>query len=170
MSGPNDVQRIDCTVELAGVELGDGPVVMGVPVSSEADRRILYETPFAVMQRPEGHFPAQAYVAVEDRSGSGIAVFNRGTPGYWVEGARLYVVLMRKAHDYRGYVSSAYDRTSATLREEPFAARRLNRYERGGKDTTLAGKTGDTVEASVELVAFTPSAAPGIDNQGRSHE
>jgi hypothetical protein len=45
----------------------------------------VYETPVAATPRPEGHFAAQTWVDCSDEK-SGVALLNRGTPGYWIGG------------------------------------------------------------------------------------
>jgi alpha-mannosidase len=64
--------------------------------------QIVYETPFAATPRPAGHFAAQTWVDCSDRH-LGLALLNRGTPGYWVADSRLELILLRSFANYTGY-------------------------------------------------------------------
>jgi alpha-mannosidase len=72
------------------------------PIAAGKARTILYETPFAVTARPEGHYCAQTWAGIQDKSG-GVAIINRGTAGYYAADTTLDLVLMRSAADHRGY-------------------------------------------------------------------
>jgi alpha-mannosidase len=65
----------------------------------------VYETPFAATPRPEGHFAAQTWVDCSDGV-VGVGLLNRGTPGYWVAGRQLELVLLRSLANYTGYQRS----------------------------------------------------------------
>jgi alpha-mannosidase len=65
----------------------------------------VYETPFAATPRPEGHFAARSWVDCSDGR-NGIALLNRGTPGYWIRGGKLELVLLRALANYRDYQRS----------------------------------------------------------------
>ena len=62
----------------------------------------VYETPFASTQRPAGHFAAQTWVDCSDGK-QGVALLNRGTPGYWIGDRKLELVLLRSFANYTGY-------------------------------------------------------------------
>jgi alpha-mannosidase len=66
----------------------------------------VYETPFASTPRPDGHFAAQTWVDCSDGR-FGVALLNRGTPGYWIAGGKLELVLMRSLSNYVAYQKSA---------------------------------------------------------------
>jgi alpha-mannosidase len=92
------------TVEWEGCRFPDGLFMIKIPHTWGSQATAHYETPFSDTVRPRGHFAAQSYVCVEDEnSGQGIAVFNRGTPGYWVDDEALYLVLLRVFTQYTGY-------------------------------------------------------------------
>ncbi len=97
--------RIDCDVYLDGVRMPDGLLVVRFP--RETGAPIRYETPFAITARPEGHYAAQTFAASGGQRG--LAVANRGTPGYWFEADTWYLVLLRAANHYDGYRRSAVE-------------------------------------------------------------
>jgi alpha-mannosidase len=66
----------------------------------------VYETPFAATVRPEGHFAARTWVDCSDAS-RGVALLNRGTPGYWIANGKLELVLLRSLANYKDYQRSA---------------------------------------------------------------
>jgi alpha-mannosidase len=66
----------------------------------------VYETPFAATVRPEGHFAARTWVDCSDGR-CGVALLNRGTPGYWIANGKLELVLLRSLANYTDYQRSA---------------------------------------------------------------
>jgi alpha-mannosidase len=69
----------------------------------------VYETPFASTARPEGHFAARTWMDCSD-GGLGLALLNRGTPGYWIANGKLDLVLMRSLTNYTAYQKGALKR------------------------------------------------------------
>jgi len=97
-----DLPLVEFSTRLEGFSGGDVMVKARFPVAAGSARTILYETPFAVTSRPEGHYCAQTWAGIEDKSG-GVAIINKGTAGYYAADTTLDLVLMRSAADYRGY-------------------------------------------------------------------
>lgn len=133
-----DTPRIECDVYLDGVQMPDGLLVVRFP--REPDAPIRYETPFAITARPEGHYAAQTFAASGGRRG--LAVANRGTPGYWFEANAWYLVLMRAVTHYDGY------RRSAVESRAMYAFPGMERYPvaefvGGQSGTILARETGN---------------------------
>ncbi|MBI2914996.1 MAG: alpha-mannosidase [Firmicutes bacterium] len=95
-----DIPRIDFVTSLV-LERANLLVSVRFPLAmSDAagcgaapDRDIFYETPFAAVRRPKGHYAAQNWVACE-QDGAGIALVNTGNPGYWVDDASMELVLL----------------------------------------------------------------------------
>jgi len=80
----------------------------------------VYETPFAATVRPEGHFAARTWVDCSDGH-CGVALLNRGTPGYWIANGKLELVLLRSLANYTDYQRSGrgkgvpgYERSTQT--------------------------------------------------------
>jgi len=95
--------RIDFATTLENFAGGDVMVKVSFPLKidwARAERH--YETPFAATPRPDGHFAAQTWVDCSDGE-CGVALLNRGTPGYWIEDNRLELVLLRSLADYTAY-------------------------------------------------------------------
>jgi alpha-mannosidase len=51
-----------------------------------------YETPYAPLKRPEGHYAAQTWVCLQTPN-YGLSLINTGNPGYWVSDGNLDLVL-----------------------------------------------------------------------------
>jgi alpha-mannosidase len=101
------LERIDFRTTLRDFTGGD--VLVKVSFAPRLDRRTVqrvYETPFAATARPEGHFAARTWVDCSDGR-SGIALLNRGTPGYWIANGKLELVLLRSLANYTAYQNSA---------------------------------------------------------------
>lgn len=58
--------------------------------------------PFAATSRPTGHFAAQNWVDCSAKN-YGVALFNHGTPGYWIGDGSLDLVLLRSFSNYKDY-------------------------------------------------------------------
>jgi alpha-mannosidase len=101
------MDRIDFRTTLRDFTGGD--VLVKVSFAPRLDWRKVervYETPFAATLRPEGHFAARTWVDCSDGR-FGLALLNRGTPGYWIAGGRLDLVLLRSLANYTAYQKSA---------------------------------------------------------------
>ncbi|MCL4520087.1 MAG: glycosyl hydrolase-related protein [Firmicutes bacterium] len=132
--------RIDCDLELEGVVPPDGLLVVRFPRRGGTHSGIWYETPFALTPRPEGHFAAHTFAASGDREG--LAVLNRGTPGYWFEPTAWYLVWLRAIGDYTRYRTSAT--TARKVGPFPEMLRHVVTEYSGGKTgTSLAREVGD---------------------------
>lgn len=94
----NDLKRIDFETKINLKESGillkvRFPLFLG-------DFKIYYETPYAVVERPEGHFAAQNWVGCQ-RESYGLALINTGNPGYWIEENNLDLVLLWSVNQVR---------------------------------------------------------------------
>jgi len=113
--------RIDFRTTLADFAGGNVFVKVSFPLSLDWSRaRIDYETAFATTTRPEGYYACQNWVDCSD-GGSGAALLNRGTPGYWVGGGRLEMGLLRSLADYTRYRERALERTGGDFTRGEFA-------------------------------------------------
>ena len=104
------LEQIDFRTTLRDFTGGD--VLVKVSFAPRLDWRKVervYETPFAATARPEGHFAARTWVDCSD-SHSGIALLNRGTPGYWIANGKLELVLLRSVANYTAYQKGALKR------------------------------------------------------------
>ena len=103
----DQLDRIDFRTTLR--DFAGGDVLVKVSFAPRLDWRKVervYETPFAATRRPEGHFAAQTWVDCSDGQ-LGLVLLNRGTPGYWIGGGRLELVLLRSLANYTAYQKSA---------------------------------------------------------------
>jgi alpha-mannosidase len=101
------MERIDFRTTLRDFTGGD--VLVKAVFAPRLDWRKVervYETPFAATVRPEGHFAARTWVDCSDGR-CGVALLNRGTPGYWIANGRLELVLLRSLANYTDYQRSA---------------------------------------------------------------
>jgi alpha-mannosidase len=101
------MERIDFRTTLRDFTGGD--LLVKVVFAPRLDWRKVervYETPFAATARPEGHFPARTWVDCSDGR-CGVALMNRGTPGYWIANGKLELVLLRSLANYTDYQRSA---------------------------------------------------------------
>lgn len=101
------LERIDFRTTLRDFTGGD--VLVKVAFAPRLDWRKVervYETPFAATPRPEGHFAARTWVDCSDGQ-CGVALLNRGTPGYWIANGRLELVLLRSLANYTDYQKNA---------------------------------------------------------------
>ena len=101
------MERIDFRTTLRDFTGGD--VLVKAAFAPRLDWRKVervYETPFAATARPEGHFAARTWVDCSDGH-SGIALLNRGTPGYWIANSKLELVLLRSLANYKDYQRNA---------------------------------------------------------------
>jgi alpha-mannosidase len=101
------MERIDFRTTLR--EFTGGDVLVKVSFAPRLDWRKVervYETPFAATPRPEGHFAARTWVDCSDGE-VGVALLNRGTPGYWILNGRLELVLLRSLANYTDYQKNA---------------------------------------------------------------
>ena len=101
------MERIDFRTTLRDFTGGD--VLVKAVFAPRLDWRKVervYETPFAATVRPEGHFAARTWVDCSDGR-CGVALLNRGTPGYWIANGRLELVLLRSLANYADYQRSA---------------------------------------------------------------
>ncbi|HPN33115.1 MAG TPA: glycoside hydrolase family 38 C-terminal domain-containing protein [bacterium] len=95
--------RIDFATCLEDFSGGDVMIKVSFPLTLQADKiERTYETPFAATPRPEGHYAAQTWVDCSDGL-HGVALLNKGTPGYWLQGARLEMALLRAFRNYTYY-------------------------------------------------------------------
>ncbi len=98
-----DVPRIDFETTVLDFKGGDVMVKVSFPLALDwAHIRPVYETAFAATGRPFGHYAAQTWVDCSD-SVRGAALFNQGTPGYWVGDGSLELTLLRSFANYTGY-------------------------------------------------------------------
>jgi alpha-mannosidase len=101
------LERVDFRTTLGNFTGGD--VLVKAAFAPRLDWRKVervYETPFAATARPEGHYAARTWVDCSDGRG-GVALLNRGTPGYWISDGQLELVLLRSLADYRDYQKNA---------------------------------------------------------------
>ncbi len=99
----DQLERIDFRTTLNNFRGGDVLIkVSFAPRFNWSGVRTVYETPFAATPRPEGHFAAQTWVDCSEESW-GIALLNRGTPGYWIGQGKLELVLLRSFANYTSY-------------------------------------------------------------------
>jgi len=85
-----------------------GDLLLKVAFAPRLDwRRVqpVYQTPFAATPRPAGHFAAYTWVDCSDGD-AGLALLNRGTPGYWIGDGKMELVLLRSFAHYTGYQRS----------------------------------------------------------------
>jgi alpha-mannosidase len=95
--------RIDCKTTLVDFKGGDELIKVSFPLKLDWKRvQRMYETPFAATLRPDGHFAGQTWVDCSDET-HGVALLNRGTPGYWISDGRLELVLLRSLSNYTDY-------------------------------------------------------------------
>ena len=78
----------------------------------------VYETPFAATARPKGHFAARTWVDCSDGH-SGVALLNRGTPGYWIANGKFELVLLRSLANYAAYQKGALKRSVPGFEHSP---------------------------------------------------
>jgi len=100
---PHFAPRIDFLTTLEDFKGGDVMIKASFPLKidwSRAERTC--ETAFAGTRKPGGHFAAQTWADCSDGD-FGIALLNRGTPGYWADNGRLEMVLLRSLANYKGY-------------------------------------------------------------------
>ncbi|MDA8205638.1 MAG: glycosyl hydrolase-related protein [Thermaerobacter sp.] len=142
--------RIDCTVTLDGVVPPNGLLTVRVPRSRTTGTRIWYETPFALTERPEGHFAAHTFAVSGEREG--LAILNRGTPGYWFEPDAGYLVLLRAFDTYEGYRRGAT--TSLAIRLFPGMERHPVEEFSGGKTGTVLAREVGTHRFDYALLPF----------------
>ena len=90
------VPRVDFETLILEYKGGNHIFEVGFGLDLEWGRtRVAYETPFSVLERPQGeHYCAQTFVDCSD-GGRGAALINSGTPGYWIGDGRIRMVLMR---------------------------------------------------------------------------
>jgi len=101
-----ELERIDFRTTLRDFVGGDVLInVSFAPRLDWAHVQTVYETPFAATPRPAGHFAAQTWVDCSDGH-RGVALLNRGTPGYWIADGGLGLVLLRSLANYTGYQRS----------------------------------------------------------------
>jgi alpha-mannosidase len=101
------LERIDFRTMLRDFTGGDVLVKAAFsPRLDWAKAEHVYETPFAATVRPEGHFAARTWVDCSDGR-CGVALLNRGTPGYWIANGRLELVLLRSLANYTDYQRNA---------------------------------------------------------------
>ena len=86
----NDSNRIDFETKVDIVK--DKFLLMTRFPLALKDFKIIYETPYAPVQRFEENLAAQNWVACQGENG--IALLNSGNPGYWVQGNRLQMALL----------------------------------------------------------------------------
>ena len=68
------------------------------------DYDINYETPYAVTERPSGHYAAQTWVDCSSKSGGhGVSLINRGNPGYWVDDNMNLDLILLWSVDQKAY-------------------------------------------------------------------
>ncbi len=97
------IPRIDFRTTIEDFKGGDLLIKVSFPLNIDlSSMKVVYETPYAPVERPEGYYCAQSWVDCSD-GGYGAALMNRGTSGYWVEGNSLDMVLMRSVGDFRDY-------------------------------------------------------------------
>jgi alpha-mannosidase len=99
----NHLARIDFKTTIRDFTGGDVFIKVSFPLNLRQENiERIYETPFAATQRSAGHYAAQNWVdCADDRWGG--TLFNRGTPGYWLEDNRLEMVLLRSFSNYAYY-------------------------------------------------------------------
>ncbi len=91
----NFFDRIDFITTIENFHGGDVLINVVFPLELDwqnAER--VYETAFAATPRPEGHFAAQTWVDCSDGV-HGVALFNYGTPGYWIRNGCMELSLLR---------------------------------------------------------------------------
>ena len=97
------IPRIDFRTTLADFKGKDLFVKLCFPLRLDWGKvSIKHEMPYCVSPRPEGYYCAQTFVDCCDGK-YGVALVNKGTAGYWVEGGKLEMVLLRALSDYKGY-------------------------------------------------------------------
>lgn len=97
------LSRIDFATCIEDFSGGDVMIKVSFPLNLRKDKMVrTYETPFAATQRPEGHYAAQTWADCSDGL-HGVALLNKGTPGYWLQGADLALVLLRSFSNYTYY-------------------------------------------------------------------
>ncbi len=102
----DQLERIDFRTTLRDFSGGDVLVkVSFAPWLDWSKVQRVYETPFAATPRPEGHFAARTWVDCSDGR-FGLALLNRGTPGYWIAEGKLELVLLRSLANYTAYQKS----------------------------------------------------------------
>ncbi len=95
--------RIDFATCIQDFSGGDVMIKVSFPLNLQSDKiERTYETPFAATPRPEGHYAAQTWVDCSDGL-HGVALLNQGTPGYWLQGSKLELVLLRSFTNYTYY-------------------------------------------------------------------
>jgi alpha-mannosidase len=99
----HDSTRIDFETDLLDFHGGDVMINAAFPLALDWPKvRPVYETAYAAISRPFGHYAAQTWVDCSDGSW-GAALFNHGTPGYWVGDGSLELTLLRSFANYTGY-------------------------------------------------------------------
>ncbi len=99
----NFSRRIDFETSILNYSGGDEIIKVSFPLNLDwKNVRNTYETPFAATSRPAGHFAAQNWVDCSDNN-YGIALFNHGTPGYWICDGSIDIVLLRTFSNYKDY-------------------------------------------------------------------
>ncbi len=99
----NFSRRIDFDTSIINYSGGDEIIKVSFPLNLDwKNVRNTYETPFAATSRPTGHFAAQNWVDCSAKN-YGVALFNHGTPGYWIGDGSLDLVLLRSFSNYKDY-------------------------------------------------------------------
>ncbi len=106
----DELPRLDFETTLVDFSGGDLLIKVSFPLALDWEKASIdYETPFGVTSRPRGHYAAQNWVDCSDGE-LGVALLNRGTPGYWVGNGRLELVLLRSFANYLGYRMRGFQR------------------------------------------------------------
>jgi len=94
----NDLKRIDFESK---INLKKSGILLKVrfPLSLR-NFKIYYETPYAVVERDQGHFAAQNWVSCQGEN-YGVALINTGNPGYWIEKNNLDLILLWSVNQVR---------------------------------------------------------------------
>jgi alpha-mannosidase len=94
--------RVDFKTDLRGFPGHDGMVTVVLPVNHPPGARAVYESSDAVVERPDGIYPAQSWVDLPDGD-AGVAILNRGTIGHQIAANEARLILLRSFTNFPAY-------------------------------------------------------------------
>jgi alpha-mannosidase len=102
--------RVDFHTRIVDFTSGDLFFKVSFPLKMDSTKiHRTYETAFAATPCQEGYVGAQTWIDFSDDR-FGVALINHGTPGYWLQGERLELVLLRTFSNYTHYQRSGLKR------------------------------------------------------------
>ncbi len=110
VSLPDHMARVDFHTRIVDFSGGDLFFKTSFALKMDtANIKRTYETAFAATPCQQGYVGAQTWVDYSDGH-YGLALLNRGLPGYWLQDERLELVLLRTFNNYTNYQRSGLKR------------------------------------------------------------